>query len=213
MALPNRVSPDGNLNAVSTRGMFTGNRGIIHNPDSRTLSGRRWTTSAWICCSLEWKGKRREVWGRNGQNNSAGWTELFFLDEVTALAAGHRPCHTCRRDDAVRFQDAFCSANGILDAKGKNELLHRQRWLSSKIVPATLSRSQLADLPDGSMVKSGDFFFAIQNQRALPWHTNGYGKGLSLGTFASQPVYSVTPACIIASLREGYEPSWHPSAS
>ena len=213
MDLQNRVSPDGELHAVRARGMFTGNRGIIHNPDSKTLSGRRWTTSAWICCSLEWKGKQREVWGRNGPNRSASWTELFFLDEVTALAAGHRPCHTCRREDALRFHDAFCEAHGTHDAKSKNEVLHRERWLSSKTKPTAISTSQLTDLPDGSMVKSGSIFYAIKDQTALQWHFEGYGERISFDNFSSQPLYQITPNCIIVTLREGYEPSWHPSAT
>ena len=213
MDLQNRVSPDGKLHAARARGMFTGNRGIIHNPDSKTLSRRRWSTAAWICCSLEWKGKRREVWGRNGPNNSAGWTELFFLDEVTALAAGHRPCHTCRRADALRFHSAFCTANGTHNAKGKNELLQAQRWHSAKKKPSAMTAGQLANLPDGSMVQSGDSFFAIRSQGALPWHFGGYGERVTLGSLAVQPVSLVTPTCIITTLREGYEPCWHPSAS
>ena len=83
--------------------LFTGNRGIIHDPATKTLLRKRWTTKAWIICSCEYKGVRREPMGRNGPNGKAGWTELFFLDEVTALAAGHRPCFTCRRERAKEF--------------------------------------------------------------------------------------------------------------
>ena len=97
MPLQNRVDPFGAIHAVDARGLFTGNRGIIHDPATKTLLKRRWTTKAWIICTCEYKGRRREVMGRNGPNGGACWTELFFLDEVTALAAGHRPCFTCRR--------------------------------------------------------------------------------------------------------------------
>lgn len=89
MALQNRVTPFGEIVAVSARGGFTGNRGIIHDPATKSLLRRRWTTRAWICCTLDWKGVRRAPMSRRS------WTELFFLDEATAFAAGHRPCFYC----------------------------------------------------------------------------------------------------------------------
>jgi len=92
MPLQNRVTPFGDIIATPARGMFTGNRGIIHDPATRTLLRRRWTTKSWIVCACEWKGIRRDVMG------GRSWTELFFLDEATALAAGHRPCFLCRRE-------------------------------------------------------------------------------------------------------------------
>ena len=110
MPMQNRVDPIGSIRAVEARGMFTGNRGVIHNPATKTLLGRRWTTKAWIICARESKGKRREVMGRNAPGGGAGWTELFFLDEVTALAAGHRPCFTCRRAEASS-NDTYFSRN------------------------------------------------------------------------------------------------------
>src|SRR5713101_4054598 len=86
MHLQNRVTPFGEIVAISQRGMFIGNRGIIHDPATKTLLNRRWTTKTWLVCSCEYKGRRRAVIaGRS-------WTELFFLDEAVALAAGHRPC-------------------------------------------------------------------------------------------------------------------------
>ena len=90
MPLQNRVTPLGDIVAVPQRGMFTGNRGIIHDPATRTLLKRRWSTRAWITCVCEFRGWRREVMARRS------WTELFFLDEATALAAGHRPCPAVR---------------------------------------------------------------------------------------------------------------------
>ena len=90
MTLPNRVNPFGGLFADPARGTFTGNRGVIHDPETRTPTGRRWSRKAWICCALTYQDRKRDVWGRNGPGGSAGWTELFFADEVTALAAGHR---------------------------------------------------------------------------------------------------------------------------
>jgi hypothetical protein len=86
--------------------MFTGNRGIIHDPATKTLT-RRWASQAWLTCVCEFRGRRREVMG------GRSWTELFFLDEATALAAGHRPCFFCRRDDANRFRAAWEEGNGV----------------------------------------------------------------------------------------------------
>jgi hypothetical protein len=214
--LPNRVRPDGSLIASKSRGMFTGNRGIIHDPDTRQLTGRRWTTPAWICCSLEWKGRRRDVWGRNrvgpDGTKGVGWSELFFLDEVTAFAAGHRPCHMCRNSDAKTFHSAFCAANGRMDAAGKNRLLHTERWLSSHTGPTALSPTQLDDLPDAAMVQAAGRFLALKNAEALPWSFEGYGNPVGLAQISDSPVLLVTPPSIIGALREGYQPHWHVSA-
>src|SRR5258708_14227150 len=93
MPLQNRVTPTGDIIATPYRGMFTGNRGIIHDPATKTLT-RRYASRAWLTCVCEFKGLRREVMG------GRSWTEVFFLDEATALAAGHPPCFFCRPDDA-----------------------------------------------------------------------------------------------------------------
>ena len=100
MPLQNRVNPFGELCAFSARGLFMGNRGGRFHTDARTLTARRWASRQWICCVLDFKGRRREVWGRF-------YTELFFLDEPTALAAGHRPCFECRRKDAQAFAEKW----------------------------------------------------------------------------------------------------------
>jgi hypothetical protein len=108
MPLQNRVTPFGEIVAISQRGMFTGNRGIIHDPVTKTLLNRRWATKTWLVCSCEYKGRRRAVMARRS------WTELFFLDEAVALAAGHRPCFLCRREAAERFRNAWAAARGEL---------------------------------------------------------------------------------------------------
>ena len=91
MPLQNRVLPSGEIVAISDRGMFVGNRGIIHSPATKKLLKKRWSTDAWLTCVLEFRGRRRKVMERQS------WTELFFLDEATAFAAGHRPCFYCRQ--------------------------------------------------------------------------------------------------------------------
>ena len=107
MPLQNRVTPSGDIIADPQRGLFTGNRGIIHDPATKTLLRRRWSTPAWLTCLCEFRGWRRKVMG------GRSWTELFFLDEATALAAGHRPCFYCRRADANAFRAAWEQGNGV----------------------------------------------------------------------------------------------------
>ena len=151
MQLQNRVDPFGDIHAVPERGAFTGNRGVIHDPATKTLLKRRWATRAWIVCDLVHpRGVRREPMGRNAPSGNAGWTELFFLDEVTALAAGHRPCFYCRRERAADFAARFADASGIAAPKVVeiDTRLHGERRASSG-AQTPLSRAALADLPDG----------------------------------------------------------------
>src|SRR5262249_39098275 len=105
MPLQNRVTPTGEIVADPGRGLLMGNRGCLHDP-ARTLGVTRWRSKLWICCLLVWKDVRRDPMppGR--------WTALFFLDEVTALAAGHRPCAYCRRPDYLAFAEAWRAAGG-----------------------------------------------------------------------------------------------------
>ncbi len=100
--LQNRVTPTGEIVRDRARGLMMGNRGCLHG-QARELGSARWRSKLWICCVLEWKGVRRDVMppGR--------WTALFFLDEATALAAGHRPCAYCRREDFLAFAHAWAS--------------------------------------------------------------------------------------------------------
>jgi hypothetical protein len=107
MALQNRVTPFGDVVAIAQRGLFTGNRGIIHDPATKTLLRKRWASKAWLVCVCEYKGRRRAVMG------GRSWTELFFLDEAVAFAAGHRPCFFCRRRPAEAFRAARAKARGV----------------------------------------------------------------------------------------------------
>src|SRR5438270_3715111 len=107
MPLQNRVTPFGDIVAIPQKGMFTGNRGIIHDPATRTLLKRRWATKAWLTCLCEFRGRRRDVMARRS------WTELFFLDEAVALAAGHRPCFFCRREAAEAFRSTWALGRAV----------------------------------------------------------------------------------------------------
>jgi hypothetical protein len=204
MPLQNRVDPFGELCAVPERGLLFGNRGgRIHRAD-RTLSRRRWTSRAWICCRLAFKGRHREVWGNS-------YTELFFLDEPTALAAGHRPCFECRRADAVAFTAAWARAQTLSAAPYADEMdavLQAQR-LDGRA--KRRHRAMLDALPDGAMiVLEDDQPLAVRGDALLPWSFAGYGpprprpRGIEMGL--------LTPPAIVAVLSAGYRPQWHPSA-
>ena len=171
MPLQNRVTPTGDIVADPNRGIFTGNRGIIHDPATKTLLKKRWSSPAWITCVCEFRGWRRKVMG------GRSWTELFFLDEATAFAAGHRPCFFCRRDDANRFRSRWEQGNGVTDLRAKemDAVLHRERLERGKkrLHPLPVP---LAELPDGAMVQAGAESFLIVQGRALQWSMAGYRK-------------------------------------
>src|SRR3979411_1231120 len=149
--LQNRVTPQGDIIATPHRGMFTGNRGIINDPKTKTLLTRRWASQAWLTCVCEFRGRRRAVMG------GRSWTELFFLDEATALAAGHRPCFFCRRRDAIAFREAWAQGNAGAApcAAARDEVLHRER-LSGRSKRLHPLPAAVAELPDGAMVASGE---------------------------------------------------------
>src|SRR5438477_4208557 len=176
MPLQNRVTPAGDIIATPHRGLFTGNRGIIHDPATKTLLKKRWSCPAWLICVTEFRGWRRKVMG------GRSWTELFFLDEATALAAGHRPCFFCRRDDANRFRAAWEQGNSVASmlARDIDTVLHRERLERGKKRLHPLS-GPIEELPDGAMVQAGGAYFLIAQGRVMRWSMEGYGK-------ASQPI-------------------------
>src|SRR6185369_9702157 len=148
MALQNRVDPFGELIATPARGMFFGNRGGRFHRDDRTLGQRRWASRQWICCVLDFKGRRHDVWGQ-------GFTDLFFLDEVTALAAGHRPCFECRRADAKEFAEKWAEGKGggIPRAPEMDVVLQSERLDGRE---KRTHEMRIDDLPDGAFVALND---------------------------------------------------------
>jgi len=200
MPLQNRVTPTGEIIATPHRGMFTGNRGIIHDPATKTLLRKRWSTPAWLTCTCEFRGRRRDVMA------TRSWTELFFLDEATALAAGHRPCFYCRRDDANRFRAAWEKGNGVtgLRVPGIDAVLHRERLDHGR---KRLHPLPADALPDGTMVEAGDQSFLIAQGRALPWSPAGYGEARAVPADAML----LTPPSTVRALQAGYEIVLHPS--
>jgi hypothetical protein len=202
MPLQNRVLPTGEIVTIPERGMFTGNRGIIHDPATKTLLRRRWSTQAWLACVLEFRGRRRNVMERQS------WTELFFLDEATALAAGHRPCFYCRREDAMRFSAAWEKGNRVREVRAPeiDAALHRERLASShKLHPLPMGIEQL---PDGAMVQAGEASFVVAKGRALLWSPSGYRKVKG----AMKEAKLLTPPSTLRALAAGYRPALHGSA-
>ncbi|MER8830362.1 hypothetical protein NKH73_25810 [Mesorhizobium sp. M0938] len=218
MPLQNRVDPFGVIHAVPERGLFMGNRGIIHDPETKTLLKKRWALHAWIICVCEFRDAQREPMGRNRPGGKPGWTELFFLDEVTALSAGHRPCFFCRRERARDFVQRFGVSIGIAEPRAPqvDKRLHKERLAAGGRAPV-VSAEELAGLPDGAMVADGGNAYALRSGKALRWSFAGYGHPVGghpvgFGGFANRPIRLLTPATTVSVLRQGYEPVWHPSA-
>ena len=201
MPLQNRVTPQGDIIATPHRGMFTGNRGIIHDPASKTLT-RRWAGPAWLTCVCEFRGRRRQMMG------GRSWTELFFLDEATAFAAGHRPCFFCRRDDANRFRAAWQEGNrvGPMRAPEIDAVLHRERLQGGRKRLHALP-TPLEQLPDGAMVQAGGESYLIARRRLLRWSPAGYGVAA-----APADAMLLTPPSTLRAFGAGYRPVLHPSA-
>ena len=206
MPLQNRVTPTGDIIATPHRGMFTGNRGIIHDPATKTLLKKRWSSPAWITCLCEFRGWRRPVMARRS------WTELFFLDEATALAAGHRPCFFCRRDDATRFRNAWKAGSPgagwqSLSAKAMDAVLHRERLdRGNKRLHAL--PMPLAELPDGAMMQQGDESFLVTRGKTLLWSPAGY---VPHARRLDRPML-LTPPSTLRAMIAGYQPVLHPTA-
>lgn len=203
MPLQNRVTPTGDIIAVPDRGMFTGNRGIIHDPATKTLLNRRWSNPAWITCVCEFRGRRRDVMA------TRSWTELFFLDEATSFAAGHRPCFYCRRDDANRFRAAWEEGNGITRVRATeiDAVLHRERLDRRKKRLHPLD-GPIKALPDGAMMKAANESYLVVQGRALRWSFTGY----RLADVQLVDAQLLTPPSTVRALRAGYRPVLHASA-
>lgn len=201
MTLRNRVHPDGTIHAGAMRGTLTGNRGILHTSD-RTLGPALWKHRAWVCCTLHWRNRRRTpMTGRK-------WTELFFLDEATALAAGHRPCGTCRRAAFDRWTSAWETAfSPWPGVKTCDAILHAARAL-----PGARSlrhdRVQARSLPAFVIVRA-DRDLLLLHDTARELLPRGYGPPEPRPTGA---VTALTNPVTRALLAGGYRPRLHPSA-
>jgi hypothetical protein len=190
MALRNRVTPLGDLIAHPARGLVYGNRGCLHDDCGEIR--RRFATRRWIACRLEFKGWHREPLMQPGK-----FTELFFLDEATALAAGHRPCALCRREDYRRFLDIV----GAAGADEIDERLHAERLAGRR---RRLHPAVLDELPDGSFVLHGDEPSLVLGGRLLRWTPAGYREQR---VPPDRRVQTITPPSLVELLRAGWEPA------
>lgn len=191
--LQNRVDPFGEIWPVEARGALMGNRGGKIHRNDRTLLPRRWTSRRWIACVCEFKGRHREVFG-------AGYTELFFLDEPTALAAGHRPCFECRRAEAEAFRDAL-SPGVRLSADEMDLRLHEERLDGTK---KRLHAAPIASLPDGAMIARDGAAFLVRGEALWPWSFAGYGEPQARPGRGDADV--LTPPTMLRALAGGYAP-------
>ena len=194
--LQNRVRPTGEIVAVQNRGTLLGNRGgRIHSNDQEIV--RKWASKQWICCVLEFKNRQRDVMGQF-------YTELFFLDEATAFAAGHRPCFECRRGAAVKFATHWAELRGRTErakVKEMDDILHAERLGAHESLP-------FESLPVGVMFNRDGATYLKTERGALAWSFAGYSAPVEI----SGQVEAVTPASIRGVLGAGYAPMLHPSA-
>jgi len=196
----NRVTPFGEIVAVPERGAWTGNRGCLHDDQGR-LGRARWRSPAWIACRLDWKGWRRPIMA------PGRWTELFFLDEATAFAAGHRPCAYCRREDFRRFARAVAGDGALPRAPAIDRQLHAER-LDGKA--KRLALHCLGDLPDGAMLAQDGAAWLVWRGALRRWSPAGYGERRAADP--DRIVEALTPALTMAAMRGGYFPQVHATA-
>ena len=198
--LQNRVDPLGHIIKTSARGAWMGNRGQLH--DEHKNIQRAFKLKAWIICVLEFKGRKRKVM-------SPGlYTELFFLDEATAFAAGHRPCFECRRKDAALFKTCWIKGNPSFEFHEKTSIqkidavLHKER-VDNKNNKITYEEG-LKNLPDGSFILHDDKPFLLVNNFIFEWTPSGYINKIKLST--SKKVQVLTPRSIVNAFKAGYRP-------
>jgi hypothetical protein len=204
--LRNRVTPLGELIATPERGLVYGNRGCLHNADGEIR--RRYATKRWIACRLSFRGRRRSPLMAPGR-----FTELFFLDEATAMAAGHRPCAECRRSDYNRFSDLWLELHpGQIGADAIDARLHGER-LAADGAERLFHESRYSELPDGTFVLEAGGSHLVLGSQLLSWSPGGYGDARRRPRNGRATV--ITPPSLIAILRSGWSPSvplLHPSS-
>jgi len=195
--LQNRVDPFGHIIRTSARGKLMGNRGLLHNEKQEIR--RPFKLTAWITCVLEFKGRRRPVMAP-GQ-----YTELFFLDEATSFAAGHRPCFECRRLKASEFKTFWLVGNPEYGFNAKtpikaiDDILHQER-IDQNYEKVTF-REFPETLPEGTFVVYGNEPCLIRNKMIYPWSAEGYGAGM---TFPKEKLAVLTPKSVVNAFRAGY---------
>lgn len=198
----NRVDPFSRIVAQPSRGMFTGNRGILHG-DNGQLTSRTWRSTTWVTCLLDFKDRRRPVM------SPGEYTHLFFLDEATALAAGHRPCFECRRGDTKAYCSAIERVSGnrpnapIINMLIHPEMVRAIRYNQREAVEAH-------SLPSGAMIAYDGKAYLVRREGVQRWSFDGYER---LESFPAFPVERLTPRLSIFALAGGYRPRLHATAT
>ncbi len=209
MPRQNRVTPFGEIVAVSERGTFLGNRGVLHDAEGRIR--RVWQLKRWIVCVLEFRGRKRTVM------TPGRYTELFFLDEATALAAGHRPCAECRHARFLDFCNAWATAYpaDCMSARPSatliDERLHAERLTADRSKRSFTAA--LDGLPDGVFVTKaelGERAYLVRSESLLAWSPGGYGERRRRPK--GETVRVLTPKSTVETIRAGYVPEIHLSA-
>jgi hypothetical protein len=205
MPLQNRVTPLADIVADPARGLVYGNRGCLHDASGRIR--RRYAGKRWIACRLEFRGWRRSRLLQPGR-----FTELFFLDEATAFASGHRPCALCRREDYDRFSQIWQGLHpGQTGADAIDAQLHGER-VDSGTRGQARHEAELDELPDGSFVLEDATPYLVLGRHLLEWTPGGYSGRV---TRRRGRAVLLTPPSLVAVLRTGWRPVVplvHPSA-
>jgi hypothetical protein len=194
--LQNRVTPFGDIVAAEGRGLFMGNRGVLHDEGRRLV--RFSQVRRWIICRLEFRGRHRHVM------TPGSYTELFFLDEAVALAAGHRPCAECRHDDYVQFRQAWAGRGQTPTADDMDRTLHGERLAAPRT--KRTYRARTSALPDGVYVAIDAAAWLLWNGAAYRWSAAGYVERRPRPRGA---VTVLTPRTTVAALQAGYRPQVH----
>lgn len=198
--LQNRVDAYGNIIKTPARGSWMGNRGILHDDQKEVI--RSFKLKAWITCQLEFKGRKRQVMAPNR------YTELFFLDEATSFAAGHRPCYECRREDFHKFKSLWLKGNAQYHFDKKtsikkiDDILHRERMNRDRL--KVTYEENINSIPDGTFVLIYSNAYLVFDKRIFLWSPFGYGKGQNLPNENKLAV--LTPGSIVNTFRAGYMP-------
>ncbi|MDQ2720538.1 MAG: hypothetical protein M3Z26_12380 [Bacteroidota bacterium] len=198
--LQNRVDPKGNIIKTSARGLWMGNRGQLHNEQQNLV--RSFKLKAWITCLLEFNSRKRKVMSPNR------YTELFFLDEATAFAAGHRPCFECRREDYKRFKNCWLKGNHEYGFDTRTSIREIDRILHEERINTKNEKLTYQDnpenLPDGTFILFRNQPYLIDKKYIHGWSPFGYEKSKALPKLGKVSV--LTPKSIVIAFGAGYRP-------